>query len=340
MIIKNKETTTSIDARQLAGDKQEQDVAFFLRRAFKDRKKIFVFNDLKIEHNDEVAQIDHLILYVYGFILIESKSVTGEVNVNADEEWSRSYNGKWSGIRSPIKQVELQQKLLRELLWENKKQLLPKKLFGKIQQSFGMRCWDNICAISSNAIAHRDTMPKTISKQLVKSEFLVDKINEVMNLPSNKVTDLFSLNARPDFSANDMQSICSFLIARHQSSSSIVKDIENNEQLVANTKVEQIIEQSHEEKNSPSEKIQTLNEIVTTNSITKLVCKKCNATDTLQAVWGKFGYYVKCSACETNTAMKRPCPSCSSKNTKVCKTKAHYHLECQDCNEHSEIFVQ
>lgn len=340
MIIKEKEIAYSCDKRQLAGDKQEQDVAFFLRRAFKDKENVFVFNDLRIEHNDEVAQIDHLVLYVYGFILIESKSITGEVAINADEEWSRSYNGKWSGMRSPIKQVELQQKLLRELLWENKKQLLPQKLFGKMQQTFGMRCWDNICAISSNAIAHRNTMPKTISKQLVKSEFLIDRINEVMNLPSNKVAELFSLNVRPEFSTDDMQKICSFLSPRHQTSLSLVKDIENNEQPVSTVKAEQIIERPHEGKNSPYEKVQTLKGIVSISPITKLACKKCSATDTLQAAWGKFGYYVKCSACETNTAMRKPCPSCSSKNTKVSKKKAIYHLECQDCNERREIFVQ
>ena len=114
MIIKNKETTSSKHVRQIAGEKQEQDVAFFLRRAYKDDPKVYVFNDLRFEYNDEVAQIDHLILYPYGFVLIESKSITGEVKVNKEQEWTRSYNKQWSGMRSPIKQVELQEKLLLE----------------------------------------------------------------------------------------------------------------------------------------------------------------------------------------------------------------------------------
>lgn len=106
MIVKNKETSSSKDIRQKAGDKQEQDVAFFLRRAYKDDPKVFVFNDLRFEFNEEVAQIDHLILYPYGFVLIESKSITGEVKVNTNQEWMRNYKHQWSGIRSPIKQVE------------------------------------------------------------------------------------------------------------------------------------------------------------------------------------------------------------------------------------------
>ncbi|MBM7074247.1 NERD domain-containing protein [Shewanella sp. 202IG2-18] len=124
MIAKEKVQVATNSATSVAGDKQERDVAFYLRREFKDHPSVFIFNDLKITHNDENAQIDHLILYPYGFILIESKSITGEIKVNKHEEWTRSYRGNWQGMPSPIKQVELQQKLLKELLNENKASIL------------------------------------------------------------------------------------------------------------------------------------------------------------------------------------------------------------------------
>ena len=117
LILKDKPTIKATSAMAKAGLKQEQDVAFFLRRGFKEHQKIFVFNDLKFCFNNETAQIDHLILYPYGFILIESKSITGEVLVNPQQEWSRSYQGTWRGMPSPIKQVELQQALLRDLMF-------------------------------------------------------------------------------------------------------------------------------------------------------------------------------------------------------------------------------
>lgn len=226
LIVKDKEIAYSSDIKQQAGHKQ--DVAFFLRSAFKDSKEIFVFNDIRIEHNGEVAQIDHLILYIYGFILIESQSITGEVKVNSNQEWSQSDNGKWSGIASPITQVELQQKLLREILWENRQKILTKKILGKLQQSFGGRCWNNICAVSNNAIEHQDNMPKTIAKQLVKSEFLVDSINKVMSLPLNRIAGLLDFKRRPYFSAKDMENICSFLTNKHQPASILNKNISQN----------------------------------------------------------------------------------------------------------------
>ena len=40
------------------------------------------------------------------------------------------------------------------------------KLLGIRQQSFGMRCWDHVCAVSSDAVINRDTMPTAISELL------------------------------------------------------------------------------------------------------------------------------------------------------------------------------
>ena len=88
MILKDKTLQNAVSPTAKAGQKQEQDVAFFLRRAFKDYKQVYVINDFKFTHNDETAQIDHLIVYTYGFVLIESKSIKGEVKVNGFGEWT------------------------------------------------------------------------------------------------------------------------------------------------------------------------------------------------------------------------------------------------------------
>jgi ribosomal protein S27E len=345
LIIKNKEATTSIDVRLLAGDKQEQDVAFFLRRAYKEHQKVFVFNDLRFEHHDEIAQIDHLILYPYGFILIESKSITGEIKVNKSNEWIRSYKNQWAGIRSPIQQIQLQEKLLRELLFENRSQILP-KLFGMLQESFGFRCWDQLCAISSNAIVHRDYMPKDISKKLVKSEFVVDKLTKLMNIPNNKITSTFNFNSRPEFSSEDMIKISDFLMLQQNPSVSeqvgqvhFEPTVIQSPQVTENNKSTYIADIIDKNETTPAKEKTSLSHEMQTNT-NGLACKKCNNTENLQAAWGKYGYYVKCPVCGANTAMKTGCPSCNSKNTKVIKKKAYYHLICQECSDRSEIFIE
>tara|TARA_R110002050_G_scaffold233837_2_gene369745 strand:- start:2870 stop:3826 length:957 start_codon:yes stop_codon:yes gene_type:complete len=313
MILKDKTLQNAVSPIAKAGQKQEQDVAFFLRRAFKDHEQVFVINDFKFTYNDETAQIDHLIVYPFGFVLIESKSITGEVKVNGLGEWTRSLYNKWSGMASPIKQVELQQKLLREMLFENRESILS-KLFGVRQQSFGGRCWDNICAVSSNAIVDRESMPDAVSKQLVKTEFLVDKLNETMKLKTH-LSKLNPFDTRPDFSDEELKSITSFLMAQVNNKPVIQQEV--NEPKVAF---------------EISKGIDIADKIVkTTESI--LQCKSCGEKSDYSAQYGRFGYFIKCNKCETNTTMKMPCATCGSKNTKVSKKKESYTLNCSDCEQ-------
>ncbi len=310
MILKDKTLQNAVSPTAKAGQKQEQDVAFFLRRAFKDNKQVFVINDFKFTYNDEKAQIDHLIVYPYGFVLIESKSIKGEVKVNDLGEWTRSFSNKWSGMASPIKQVELQQKLLREMLHANRESILG-KLLGIKQQSFGMRCWDNACAVSSSAVIDRDSIPNYVSKQLVKTEFLVDKLIKIMKLKTYTITKLNPFDTRPDFNDEELKSITSFLMAQ-LSDNKIVGKVVKQEVAPTPVKVE-----------------------ASADSI--LQCKSCGEKSDYSAQHGRYGYFIKCNKCETNTSMKIPCVSCSSKNTKVSKKKETYTLNCTDCEQRTTL---
>lgn len=82
MIIKDKDISVSTHYKKKLGDQVESDVAFYLKRQFSDQNDVLVFNDLRIEHNQEFAQIDHLVVYKKGFVLIESKSIKGTVKIN------------------------------------------------------------------------------------------------------------------------------------------------------------------------------------------------------------------------------------------------------------------
>ena len=313
MILKEITSKNAISPTAKAGQEQETNVAFFLRRAFKDHSSIFVINDYKFTYNFETAQIDHLIVYPYGFILIESKSITGEVKVNSFSEWSRSFNNKWSGMPSPIKQVELQQKLLLELLYENREKILG-KLLGIKQQSFGFRCWNNICVVSSNAIIDRESMPNDVSQQLVKSEFLVDKLNKIMNLKSVIGRFLTLTDSRPKFSDAEMESITEFIMSQCHTKS----EVTDNTTLMIDKLVENTVE--------PIIKIYS-----------RLKCKKCGEPSDYEALHGRYGYFIKCNKCTTNTAMKIPCANCQSVNAKVSKSGNAFFLNCGDCESSEQL---
>ena len=99
-----------------AGHRAELEMAFYLRRFFNDNSEIFILHDFSIFHKREKAQIDHLIVHAGGFIIIESKSVASEIFVDDQMQWSRAYQGKHRGMRSPIIQCEMQEMLLKNNL--------------------------------------------------------------------------------------------------------------------------------------------------------------------------------------------------------------------------------
>jgi hypothetical protein len=308
MILKNKTVTSAHDPKTSAGQKQELDVAFYLRRAFKDSKDVYVINDFKFTHNGETAQIDHLVVYTYGFILIESKSITGEVSVNKLGEWSRSYNNKWYGIPSPIKQVELQQKLLREMLFENRASIIGKAI-GVVQKTFGLRDWNSICSVSSSAIINRESISEDVSRQLVKTEFLVSELEKVMDMKGSLYK--FFTDTRPSFTEDELKSIGSFLLSK--------SECRGKEKSV----VKEILEPVAKANISPQP------EVVADGK--GLQCKSCGEKEDFQPRYGRYGYYIVCHICGVNTPMKKPCPKCGNAHTKVSKRGDAYTLACSEC---------
>ncbi|MDP5147608.1 NERD domain-containing protein [Shewanella sp. ULN5] len=340
MILKTKTLQNATSPQAIAGQKQEQDVAFFLRRAFKDNPEVLVINDFKFSFNDETAQIDHLIVYPYGFVLIESKSIKGHVKVNQQGEWTRSYNNQWSGMPSPIKQVELQQALLKDILKHHKSDILS-KLLGIKQQGFNGRCWHYLCAVSSDAVIDRKTMPKEVSDKLFKTEFLVDELKNIMKLKHKLLRLVNVADTRPDFNQQELNSVGQFLISQH---------IDTNIQQVEAAPVQ--IKQIQPISNTPEPKpasAPTHHLAQSTVAILAPVaafvhqqhpiisCKHCGESTQYTPMYGKFGYYINCNHCSKNTPMKQACPQCMSKNTKVTKRKETYTLNCVDCGFGKQI---
>lgn len=63
-----------------------------------------------------------------------------------------------------------------------------------------------------------------------------------------------------------------------------------------------------------------------------LQCKSCGEKADYTTESGRYGYYIRCNKCKTNTSMKIPCVRCGSKNTKVSKRRNQYSLVCKACD--------
>lgn len=181
MIIKESDTPlASTDPKRIAGHKHEKEVAFFLRREFADDNDVYVLNDVRIEHRGERAQIDHLVLYSFGFIIIESKSIKGRLVVNEFGEWAREYQNEWRGIPSPLRQAEVQSNLLKSYLDANKKSLMG-RLFGFLQKGVKGRNWYSFCAVSSDALIDRRRMTDCDKERVIKAEFVGTTIRDIVS---------------------------------------------------------------------------------------------------------------------------------------------------------------
>lgn len=293
------------DFKRMAGEKQESQVSYFLDRYFGSNDNYRILNDLVIEVNGFNSQIDHLVVYKAGFIVIESKSIQGSVRVNSLGEWERSYKGEWFGIPSPVQQAAVQIDNLKALLQEHRSQLLG-KLLG-LQQSFGLRQYKTVIAISSSARLDRDNIPADISQHIVKTEFLVDKIKDLTQAANSGLKSF--AKSEPRFTDDEMDRIYSFL-----------KNYQRSGEPAPVTDTKPAAE--HVEVPKP------LGQDFVTVS-----CKKCGETDALAAQYGRFGYYVVCAKCSTNTALKHGCPACGSASTKTRKSRSDMYLDCQSCQK-------
>ena len=212
LILKEKQLTNSQDRKIRAGEEAEKQMAFYLQRAFAKKNDCFVLNDIRIIHNNDIAQVDHLLVTPFGLFIIESKSVHGKIIVNKRNEWSRTYNKDIEGMSSPVLQAEAQGKVFRELLMANKESLLGKALLGTLQKGF-VNCQIIIyVAISDKGVIDREHDVKELFKadQICKSI-----LTELESF--RKRNSLISLSMNPvwEISLEETKIVAEFLLSKH-----------------------------------------------------------------------------------------------------------------------------
>ena len=176
MIVKDLEPQQHADPLRRAGYDAERQMAHYLRRAFAEDPRKFVFHNLRLERGGEVAQIDHLILHRFGLLIIESKSVAGQVSVNEHGEWTRWWNRQGRGMPSPVLQARRQLDLLLALLDDHTTELMDRSMLGLKQRTLSGVRRDVLVAISDGGrITRKADVP-----ELVKADQVPDRVRAVM----------------------------------------------------------------------------------------------------------------------------------------------------------------
>ncbi len=328
MIVKDKTSPVADSRTAQAGDAAERQMAFYLRRRYAEDPKVRVFNDLRVERAGEWAQIDHLVLHRHGLVIIESKSVTGEVHINAQLEFTRVQGRRREGMASPIQQGKRQGDLLRDLFTDHKEELRNKALLGLLQGGFSYCPVQVLVAISDKGIIER---PAKEIPGLHKADQVVDQIDAIMarhrrgaRLTSVPDGDWGMYSFHPD----ELDRITAFLLARHTPLIAAQRPTppprapraRPEPRLAAPAPPTPITPPTPSSSPTPP----------------TYVCTHCHSTS-LEVRYA-HSYYFKCLACDRNTPIKHTCRRCASP-ARTRKRGAQFTAVCQACG-HDELFFR
>ena len=334
MIVKELDAFIPQDKFAKAGKEAEEQMSFYLRRAFADNQNIYVFNDLRLEYEDDAAQIDHLIFHQYGVIIIESKSVTSRVEINEHQEWIRWFKDDAQGMPSPILQARRQGDFLKNYLNRHAEVLIG-KILG-IQTNFEAMSIDVLVAISDSGIILR---PKTMSLQEVcKADQICDRVQSLLD-KKQKVGSFFSFNIpRHPFNKDEINKIFEFLLKGHKSSpyKTYAQAISKPNLITSPPEKKAVIQAKAESPSIPKPIISLPNKPIA-QSVNKYSCRQCNKTN-LSVASGKYGYYFKCLDCDGNTPINVSCQTCNSKE-KIRKSGELFYAECATCTFSSLFYT-
>ena len=318
MIIKNVDNKVSNDKFIKAGHNAEKQMEHYLQRAFFKEENIFILNDIRLEKDDNVAQIDHLIIHQYGFIIVESKSVSTKIVVNKYGEWKRIFNNKEKGMPSPIQQAKRQAIFLENFLQEKATRLFRDNIANKVlgKPKFNNYKFDILIAISDNGIIERDTIDLP---EVLKADAIPDKVFELI---STRKKDIIKGILNPfandgySFQKETINKIANLLFTLHKPALN-----RNNEAAIV-----------QEKPLIYKKKIETPPNI--DNKVYK--CTKCNSQN-LELNYGR-NYYFKCLDCDNNIPIKHTCKTSSCK-PKTKKRKLQFFKICETCGI-EELFYE
>ncbi|EMI44545.1 nuclease-related domain-containing protein [Rhodopirellula sp. SWK7] len=324
MIVKEKDSARPTDPMGNAGYEAEKQMAFFLRRAFAESDDVLVFNDVTFERNGERAQIDHLVLHRFGFVIVESKSITGTVEVNQHQEFVRNSGGRRLGMRSPIEQARLQVQLLQKLLNDAKESLRPKKLLGTLQPHFGDERFQVFVAISDKGVIERNgsNPPELMKAERVVKEIMEKSSNyqqtqgvkgfvKFVTSGAEEAKQLDKHHVGP-FTDQEMKLVTDFLTSRYKG---VAKEQRPNASAIPSRVA------AKTEAASPKE--------ASSASTPTIKCDACGGTD-VEILYGRYGYYLQCRNCAAKKTVPQKCEVCDGK-AKLRKKGICFYRDCETC---------
>jgi hypothetical protein len=297
-----------------ASGEAEEQMAFYLRRAFAANAEVSVLDDLRVPLAEgDAVQIDHLLLHPFGFVLVESKSVTGSVLINEQGEWCRVSGDRRSGVRSPVIQAQMQADALRRFL---NSALPPQRADASPTPRAGRFDgvpFDVLVAISDKGLIER----RCPVPEVYKADVIPTRVRELITMRQAERG-----SPRPAFDELARKKLADFLVARH---APLCRKPEPAAKV-----------------SRPASSASPINPAprprpAKTQPPLPTVCRFCGS-GVLHIQHGKFGYYFRCIPCTKNTPIDFTCPTCSGK-ARVRKDGLNFFRECRSCGTAALFYV-
>ncbi|MDB1942586.1 nuclease-related domain-containing protein, partial [Clostridium tertium] len=169
---------------------------------------MYILHDICLETNELSAQIDYIVVTRKVIFIIECKNLIGNIEINSQGNFIRTYNfnGKLikEGIYSPITQNERHLEVLKRIKKESKSNFISKMLFDKY---FNDNYKSLVVLANPKTVLNSRNAKKEIKDKVIKADQLINYIKEV-----NSKSDLMSLSDK------EMKEIADMLLALHKSS--------------------------------------------------------------------------------------------------------------------------
>lgn len=322
-------------------------MAFYLDRTFRHDKRMLVLHDVRLAFEGDRAQLDHVVVHPFGVAIVESKSVTSSVRINAADEWERAWNGRWQGMPDPLLQGERQGILLKRLLQSRHADLL-EKILGLRQGTFTHMAIDVFAAISDTGTIKRAR--KGQASRAMKADAIPNAIVETVERHRRDGAllnpDLKAFASAPrSFKEAEMLRVAHFLRvhcegqreAAHAPAASTGGPAappsfgRSGPRRAASASSPARPTEPEVAPPRPTEPP------VAATPATVLACKACGSND-LEALIGKYGPYGRCRACGANTSVRPRCSSCGAP-VRVERSPDGFAGACSDCGTAVSISI-
>ncbi|MBL0226793.1 MAG: NERD domain-containing protein [Geobacteraceae bacterium] len=299
----------------VSGERNEQNSAYYLDFRYKDSLNWALIHDLRIEHRGRVAQIDHLLINRFlDVYVLESKNYYYGIKITDEGEFL-VWDGKaYQAIESPFEQNQRHIQALQATV--NDRNLAPKRLGFAIPVNYR-----NIVLVSPTSKVLKPSSATFDLSSVIKADAFVSAVDKVMEKKS-------IIEAPKIVSSETLRDFIEKIARLHRPGSfdyAAKFGISNN----ANSVVQAV-----EIVAAPAAPAYVP---VALENKSALTCRSCKS-EKLSVMYGKFGYYFKCSDCESNSPIKISCGKDGHKE-RIRKDGLDFFRECADCNSSTLFFT-